>query len=205
MTRAERIALAWLPFAATLVSARSWRVGNWEHVTTRRLNRLPEVLHYPLWAVMQTGTAGAPMVAGATALALGRPALAPRLAGSGLTAYLLAKGVKRVVRRGRPEELVVGIRIRGRPATGDGYVSGHAAVSMALATEVLPLCTSSARALPLATASLVAVARVYVGAHLPLDALGGAALGWAITRTVSELSHPPNQTGSSILTGQRRF
>ncbi|MGH8859968.1 MAG: phosphatase PAP2 family protein [Jatrophihabitantaceae bacterium] len=193
---AGRIALAWLPFTATLASARSRRVGNWEHVTTRRLNRLPEVLHRPLWLVMQSGTAGAPVVAGGVALALGRPALAVRLAGSGITAYVLAKGVKRAVRRGRPGELVVGIRIRGRPATGSGYVSGHAAVSMALAAEMLPACTSPARALPLATASVVAVARVYVGAHLPLDAVGGAALGWAISRTVAEVRGRAG-TGSS--------
>ena len=188
---AGRIALAWLPFTATLVSARSRRVGNWEQVTTRRLNRLPELLHYPLWVVMQSGTAGAPVVTGGAALACGRPELARRLTGSGLTAYVLAKGVKRLVRRGRPAELVVGILIRGHPAAGDGYVSGHAAVSMALATTMLPALSASARALPLGTASVVALARVYVGAHLPLDAVGGAALGWAIGRTASELRRGP--------------
>lgn len=194
---AKRVGFAWSPFAITLVAARSRRVGTWEHVATHRLNRLPEALHGPLWLVMQTGTFGAPLVAGATAMIGGRPVLARRLVGSGLSAYLLAKGVKRVVRRGRPGELVPGIRIRGRPASGDGYVSGHAAVSMALATEAFPLLAATARPLPLAGASVVALARVYVGAHLPLDALGGAALGWAISRTGAELRHQPRPTGST--------
>jgi glycosyltransferase 2 family protein len=184
---AKRLAFAWLPFAVTLVVARGRRVGTWEQVTTRRVNRLPDVLHGPVWLVMQSGALAAPLVAGGVALVAGRPTLAGRLVGSGVSAYLLAKGVKRLVRRGRPGELVSGVQIRGSPATGHGYVSGHAAVSMALATEVLPLIGAKTRPLPLVTASVVALARIYVGAHLPLDALGGAALGWAVSRTGSEL------------------
>jgi membrane-associated phospholipid phosphatase len=183
----RRIGLAWLPFVATLVPARSHRIGRWERVSTLRLNQMPETLNLPLWVVMQAGTAGAPVIAGATALAGGRPDVARRLSGSGLTAYVLAKCVKRVVRRGRPGELLVGIRIRGRPATGGGYVSGHAAVATALAVEALPLCAGAVRSIPVGVATVVAVARVYVGAHLPLDALGGAALGWAVSRTAFEL------------------
>jgi glycosyltransferase 2 family protein len=184
---AKRVALAWLPFTVTFLAARTRRVGAWESVTTRRVNQLPDVLHGPVWLVMQSGALGAPLVSGGVAMVTGRPTLAGRLVGSGVGAYLLAKGVKRVVRRGRPRELVSGVQIRGSPATGHGYVSGHAAVSMALATEVLPLVGAKARPLPLATASVVALARIYVGAHLPLDALGGAALGWAVSRTGSEL------------------
>ncbi|MDT4935672.1 MAG: glycosyltransferase 2 family protein [Pseudonocardiales bacterium] len=184
---AKRLALAWLPFAATLIGIRSRRLTRWELAVSRHVNGLPEGLHRPVWLVMQAGTLGAPMLAGGAAMAAGQPALARRLAGSGLSAYLLAKGVKRIVRRGRPADLTAGIRIRGRPASGDGYVSGHAAVSMALAAEAALMLDARARPLPYTAASVVAVARLYVGAHLPMDALGGAALGWAISRTASEL------------------
>jgi undecaprenyl-diphosphatase len=190
MTRAAtalRVALAWIPFAATLAAARERRVGTWEHRATRGINRAPDALHRPLWLTMQAGTFGAPFVAGGLAYAAGRPELGRRLAGSGVSAYLLAKLIKRLVRRGRPQALVPGIRIRGKPASGHGYVSGHAAVSMALAAELAPMLGRAARPLPFVTASMVAVARVYVGAHLPLDALGGAALGLALGRTTSEL------------------
>jgi undecaprenyl-diphosphatase len=187
---AKRLALAWLPFAATLIGIRSRRLTRWEHAVSRHVNGLPEGLHRPVWLVMQAGTLGAPILAGAAAMAAGQPALARRLAGSGLSAYLLAKGVKRTVRRGRPADLTAGIRIRGRPASGDGYVSGHAAVSMALAAEAALMLDARARPLPYIAASVVAVARLYVGAHLPMDALGGAALGWAISRTASELRRP---------------
>ena len=159
----------------------------WEHTANRLVNRLPEPLHYPLWVVMQSGTAGAPVVAGGVALAAGRPVGAVRLTASGVSAYVFAKAVKRVVGRGRPGELVAGVVIRGRPATGGGYVSGHAAVSMALAVEAAALVPRWARPFLVVGALVVALARVYVGAHLPLDVFGGAALGWAMSRTGAEV------------------
>jgi len=189
--RRLRLVSAWAPFLVTLAAARERRVGVWEHSATQGINRAPDVLHRPLWAVMQAGSLAAPFVAGGIAWAAGRPLLARRLTGSGVSAYLLAKLVKRLVRRGRPQELVPGIRIRGSPAGGHGYVSGHAAVSMALAAELAPVLSRTARPLPFAAATVVATARIYVGAHLPLDALGGAALGWALGRTASELRQPP--------------
>lgn len=79
-----RLAAIWLPFAATLVLARDACVRSWEQATNRRLNGLPDVLHYPLWVVMQCGTAGAPAVAGGQALAAGRPASAGRLTTYGM-------------------------------------------------------------------------------------------------------------------------
>jgi membrane-associated phospholipid phosphatase len=187
---ARRVALIWLPFATTVVCIRSRRFDDWDHAVSRHMNRLPDALHRPVWVAMQAGTLGAPAVAGGAALLAGRPTLAGRFIQSGFSAYLLAKAVKRVVRRGRPADLIVGIHVRGRPASGDGYVSGHAAVSMALATEAALALKAGARPVPYTAACVVALARLYVGAHLPMDALGGAALGWAVSRTASELRRP---------------
>lgn len=178
-----RLAADWAPFCLTLIAVSDRGVGRCEGAAFQEVNRLPDIWHGPLWGVMQLGTLGAPLVLGGLGTLAGRPVLGRRLAGSGVLAYLAAKGVKRVVRRGRPAELVPTLRVRGRPATGGGFVSGHAAVSMALAAEVCTEAPAPARALPLLGAALVSLARVYVGAHLPLDVVGGAALGWAIART----------------------
>ncbi|MCA1657062.1 MAG: phosphatase PAP2 family protein, partial [Actinobacteria bacterium] len=71
---------------------------------------------------------------------------------------------------------------RGPDAAGLGYLSGHAAVAVAVAlgTAALPRLRGPGRAAVLAAVPVVGLCRIYVGAHLPLDVLGGAALGLAI-------------------------
>ena len=50
---------------------------------------------------------------------------------------------------------------------------------MALATVASPFLGRRARRVAWVLAGCVCLARIYVGAHLPFDVLGGAALGWA--------------------------
>src|SRR5437763_1902206 len=69
---------------------------------------------------------------------------------------------------------------RGRDATGLGYLSGHAGVAVALGAAALPHLGPAGRALTLGAIPAVSLTRIYVGAHLPLDTAGGAALGLAI-------------------------
>ena len=62
-------------------------------------------------------------------------------------------------------------------AAGLGYLSGHAGVAVALGAAALPRLGPGGRALTLAAVPVVGLTRIYVGAHLPLDVAGGAALG----------------------------
>lgn len=63
--------------------------------------------------------------------------------------------------------------------TGRGFVSGHAAVVAAIATVVTPYLGTRGRWIVWTLVVITTTARVYVGAHLPLDSIGGAALGVA--------------------------
>ena len=71
---------------------------------------------------------------------------------------------------------VLGPAVRGPAQGGLGYPSGHAAVSVALG--ILATSSTRARAIALSAAALTGLSRIYVGAHMPLDVLGGFAAGW---------------------------
>jgi undecaprenyl-diphosphatase len=60
-----------------------------------------------------------------------------------------------------------------------GFPSGHAAVAAALTVVVTPYLSGRWRYVPITLLAIVLVGRLYVGAHLPLDLVGGAALGIA--------------------------
>lgn len=162
----------------------------------RFLNDLPAWLNGPLRIITQAGWIGAVPVAAAIALAARRRRLAVDLALAGAAAWILAKVVKDVAHRGRPGVLLEDVVLRGVPASGHGFVSGHAAVAAALATVASSSVTRRTRRMLWAVVWLVAAARVYSGAHLPLDVLGGAALGWVLGAGVHLLrgtpAHPPS-------------
>jgi len=152
------------------------------------VNSLPDSLYPPVWPLMQFGAlAAVPATAGVIWLT-GDRARAARLLAAGTATWALAKGVKRVIRRGRPASVEPNVHVRGQAQTGDGFVSGHAAVSVALASGVI-------RSVPVLDpvlavwAATVGLSRMYVGAHLPLDVLGGAALGLIVDAAI-ELAFP---------------
>jgi glycosyltransferase 2 family protein len=165
---------------ATAGAARRDRVSPWEARAFRAVNGLPDPVYLPAWAVMQLGSFAAIPASAAVAALAGDAELAGRLLVGGTATWALAKAVKQVVRRPRPVTLLPGVRRRGRDATGLGYLSGHAGVAVALGAAALPRLGPRGRALTLSAIPLVGLTRVYVGAHLPLDIAGGAALGLAV-------------------------
>jgi undecaprenyl-diphosphatase len=144
---------------------------------------------------MQLGAFGAIPAAAAAARLAGDGGLAGRLLAGGTGTWALAKVVKRAVRRPRPVLLLAGIRRRGRDASGLGYLSGHAGVAVALGAAALPRLGRGGRALALSAIPLVGLTRVYVGAHLPLDVAGGAALGLAVNAAAGAAVAYPARPG----------
>jgi membrane-associated phospholipid phosphatase len=169
----------------------------------RLVNQLPDTVGGPLLAVMQLGALAAVPTLAALALATRRPRLAADLALSGTLAWLLAKLVKGLVGEARPVALLPGVVVRGVDP-GLGYPSGHVAVAAALATAAGPWLPHRARRAAWGVVWLVALGRIYAGAHLPLDVVGGAALGWAVAAAVHLASGTPASPPTTSTTRQGR-
>jgi undecaprenyl-diphosphatase len=161
------------------------RVGRIETWVFQRVNRLPDGLLPPTWLLMQAGTLGAVPVSAAVAYRLGRPRLSGQLLAGGSTAWALAKVVKRYVQRPRPAELILDTRIRGSEASGLGYVSGHAGVVTAMGMTLWPVLGRDGRFAIASLVCVVGLGRVYVGAHFPLDVVGGIAVGVVVNAGVT--------------------
>src|SRR5438309_10171256 len=134
---AVRVVLAAAVIVGTAFLVHHDRVAVLEVDVFRLANDLPAWLYPLIWPVMQTGNLLAvPLVAGVAALTRRfRLALEILVAGTGV--FLLAKLVKDTIVRSRPEGLLSGVHIHGAPASGQGYVSGHAAVAAGLATLIV--------------------------------------------------------------------
>lgn len=172
--------------AGLAVAAGSWalavtrEVPPWERSVFFALNGLPRPVGVVLWAPMQLGSLAGGVLAGAALGLLDRSvATAAVLVGTVVVAWLLAKLVKGRVRRGRPADFFAEAVLREH-AADFGYVSGHTMVAVALAVACGPAIPAGGELALLGACLLVGAGRLYVGAHLPLDVVGGAGLGVAV-------------------------
>jgi membrane-associated phospholipid phosphatase len=167
------------------------RVGAAETAVFRVLNDGAELPFWLVWPAMQAGNLLVVPAAALLAAALRRWRLAASLLLAGAGTYLAAKVVKDVVVRGRPDGLLSDVVLRGADAQGRGFVSGHAAVAVTLVAVAWPWLGPRGRAVCAVLALAVRLARVYVGAHLPLDVVGGAGLGLLVAGCVRLLLGRP--------------
>jgi membrane-associated phospholipid phosphatase len=151
-----------------------------EEAIFRRANGAGDGLRLPVRTVMQAGTfATVPAVAVLVA-ARGAPRLAVQVAVGGTAAWLLAKASKPLAGRPRPGRILEGVRTREKIAGDLGWLSGHAAVSTTLAATLSPAVRPRVRLVLGSIVATTAFGRIYVGAHLPLDVVGGIGLGMLI-------------------------
>jgi undecaprenyl-diphosphatase len=179
-----RVVIAALALIACWLSASSG-VPRVEIAVFDTVNGAPEWLYPVLWPIMQLGNV---LVAVALAIlvgiVIGKPRIGFLVAVAGILAWVLAKVVKEQVRRGRPGPAGLDVVLRGPMEDGFGFISGHSTVAFAVAAVAAPHLRRPWNWVALGLAAAVGLARIYVGVHLPLDVIGGAACGLLIGEAV---------------------
>jgi undecaprenyl-diphosphatase len=173
-----RLVLGALVLAWAALAAGSGDPSRLELNAFRLVNQLPDAAGAPLVGVMQLGALAAVPIIGLVCALSGRSRLARLLVVGAAAAWAAAKLVGAMVAEHAPDDRIRNVIMHGAVTPGLAFPSTHVAVAAAMATIAGPYVSRSVRRTAWLGVALVAVARVYVGAHLPVDVLGGIALGW---------------------------
>jgi undecaprenyl-diphosphatase len=167
-------------FAVCALIAADGRVGPIERAAFHAVNGLPQGLYQPMLAFQYLGVLAMPLIVAVGALAFRRWRLAAALVLVVPCKLGAERVVKLLVQRQRPGTTVPDAILRGVHPAGLSFVSGHAIITFAIAGLLALVLPRRWAVVAFVLATLNAVARVYLGAHNPLDVVGGAAVGLAI-------------------------
>jgi membrane-associated phospholipid phosphatase len=179
------IAAGALLFLGCALIASSGRVGPTERAVFESINGLPSWLEPPATAIQFAGTLMIGPLVAIVALVLRRWRLAIAAAVVTVAKLVAERIVWEFVIRERPGTTEPEAIVRGSvPTAGPSFVSGHVVLTTGLAWVLTPYLPGRWKIVPWLVVALVSFARVYLGAHNPLDIVGGFALGLVIGAAV---------------------
>ena len=184
-------------FAICAVIVADGRVGPIERAVFHAVNGLPDWLYRPMLLFQYLGVLAMPLVVALGALAFRRWRLAAALVLVVPLKLALERVAKLLVERERPGTTVPDAILHGVPSAGLSFTSGHAIITFAIAGLLALVLPRRWAIVAFVLASLNAVARVYLGAHNPLDVVGGAAIGLAIAATLDLVLDVARDRGGS--------
>jgi undecaprenyl-diphosphatase len=169
-------------FGVSWAEAQAETLPAYEERVFRWANGADDRLQIPVRAIMQAGTFGTVPAVAAVAFLAGRRRLAITVLAAGTAAWYGAKAAKPLGGRERPVG-VLGEDVRLREGIqGDlGWVSGHTCVATTTAFVLAEELPGWTKPWLVAIVAITGYGRMYVGAHLPHDLVGGAGLGMMIS------------------------
>jgi membrane-associated phospholipid phosphatase len=199
------LAVSLAVFAVCAVLVADGRVGPAERAVFHAVNGLPAWLYRPMLLAQYLGVLAMPLVVAAGALAFRRWRLAGALVLVVPLKLGLERAIKLVVERERPGTTVPDAILRGVNPAGLSFTSGHAIITFAIAGLLALVLPRRWGIVAFVLATCNAIARVYLGAHNPLDVVGGAAVGLAIAAVLDLLlnvardraGNPPGRISSA--------
>lgn len=184
------VAILGLSAATVLAFQSKHDLPQWEISIFHHINDLPASLKMTGLAITVIGGsvwAALASIALATVTRFYR--LAWRLAAVIIGGYGVDYILKELVHRGRPADMLADFH-RYSVETGAGFPSGHTTIATVISLTLLPYLPKAWRWLPIVWIALVAVSRLYLGVHLPLDVIGGFLVGLLVV-TISRVLPQP--------------
>ncbi len=191
------LAASLLVFAGCAVVAADGRVGSAERAVFDAINGMPGWLYLPMLTAQYLGVLAMPLIVAGGAALWRRWRLAAALVLVVPCKLGLEQVAKVLVHRQRPGTTVPGAILRGVPHAGLSFPSGHAIISFAIAGLLVLVLPRLWGLVAFVLAACNGLARVYLGAHNPLDVVGGAAIGLVIASVLDMILDVARDRGHS--------
>lgn len=170
--------LAALLFIFSVILTNRPEIPGWEISVFDFVYELPEFLHPVFFAITQTGSIWMIALLLCVYLFWRKYHIVLRLLLTATLAYLLSGFAKDLWGRERPGDLFDHIVNLDYVVRGPGFPSGHTALAAALALTMGHYLPKKYRWIVPVWIIGVALSRMYLGIHFPMDVVGGFAIGW---------------------------
>jgi len=176
-------------FIIAYFGARHGQITGWELDTFKFFNHAADWVVAIFIAISFLGTVVALVLATAILMVLKRYGWAIKLFLAGGIAWATATFIKLLEIRARPYELLGDVHLAETKDFATGFPSAHAATAAAIALMLTVKDTKKISWLFFVAVLLVAISRMVVGMHAPLDVVGGIGIGMIVASLINGLSN----------------